>query len=79
MSYRGIARGHVIELEECLPFDDGQPVSVEVTARAPAERGTGAAVLEAVKAGPHVPSEDVEELMAVIRASKLPPSPPVEF
>jgi hypothetical protein len=35
MTYKGIARGKIIELEERLPYSEGQAVSVSVEALRP--------------------------------------------
>lgn len=32
MTYKGVAKGKIIELEEALPYSDGQAVSVSVEA-----------------------------------------------
>jgi hypothetical protein len=79
MSYLGTARGNLIELDEPLPFADGERVTVDVQGQPKPERSTGADVLRAVLASPPVSSDDVEELMQIIRAGKKPPGPPVEF
>jgi hypothetical protein len=71
--HKGIARGKVIELEDPLPYHDGQPVSVSVepleTEFAPS---SPAAILEALRRLPPVRWEDVDELERAIEASQLP-------
>jgi len=73
VSYKGIVKGKTIELEEPLPYPEGQPVSVSVeplVGRYP--RGSPAAILEAVRKPPHLTDEDVDELERAIEEGKLP-------
>jgi hypothetical protein len=35
MTYKGVAKGKIIELEEALPYSEGQAVSVSVEALRP--------------------------------------------
>ena len=80
MSYRGIARGNVIELDEPLPYPDGQTLVVEVEPGDKSEEaGSVAAILRAVNSPPFVSSEDVDELERVINETKLPPGKAFEF
>jgi hypothetical protein len=73
MSYRGIAKGKTIELEEPLPYAYGQPVKVLVE---PLEgqplKGSPAEMLRAVREPPHLSSEDVAALEQAIEEGKLP-------
>ena len=75
MTYRGVARGKTIELEEALPFVDGQPVSVSVELL-PVQPAAGSpeAVRHAMRQPPHLRPEDVDELEALIREGQLPVS-----
>jgi hypothetical protein len=73
--FKGIARGKMIELDEPLPFEDGQPIIVTVQPRPTTGlRGSPAALLEAVRRPPHVTAEDVDELEQAIREARLPVS-----
>ena len=72
MTYRGIAKGKTIELNESLPYRNGQEVAVSVepvTAR-PAQ-GSPAAVREAMHRPPHLSAGDVDELEKAIEQGKL--------
>lgn len=73
MTYRGIAKGTHIELEEPLPYADGQPVSVWVEPVAgPLQPGSPAAVRQVMHAPPHLPREDVAVFERAIAEAKLP-------
>jgi len=73
MTYRGVARGKPIELEEPLPFSEGQPVAVSVEPLTSSPlRGSPTAILQAMRQPPHVSPEDVDELERAIRESMLP-------
>ena len=78
--YKGIARGKVIELEDPLPYRDGQPVSVSVEPVATAfPPGSPAAILEALRRLPPARWEDVDELERAIEESQLPVTEPGLF
>lgn len=69
--YRGIVRGGlVVLLEQETPLNDGTEVVVTPVA-AP---GTGAAILAALEASPHVPTAWVDELEQMIAAGQRPSS-----
>ena len=73
MSYKGIAKGKIIELEERLPYPDGQPVSISVEPFV--ERvhpGSPVAVRRVMHEPPHLRWEDVDELERAIEEGKLP-------
>lgn len=73
MTYKGIAKGNTIELEEQLPFPEGQPVTVSVellTSQHPP--GSPATILEAISQLPHLDPEDVDALERAIEESRLP-------
>lgn len=73
MSYKGIARGKTIEMEESLPYPEGQPVSVVVEPLAEQlQVGSPAAIRQAMHEPPHLAWEDVDELERVIEEAKLP-------
>ena len=73
MKYRGLTKGKTIELEEPLPFPEGQSVRVSVEPW-PLQSSVGSpqAVLQAVRDVPHLRTFDVDELDAAIEGSKLP-------
>jgi len=73
MSYKGIARGKTIELEEPLPYPEGQPVSVlvEPLAEQP-QAGSPMAIRQVMHEPPHLKWEDVDELERAIEEGKLP-------
>jgi hypothetical protein len=72
MSYRGLAKGRTIELEEPLPFPNGQVVTVFVEAVVSGEPGTAQRILEATRFQPHLHAFDVDELEAAIENARLP-------
>ena len=72
MSYKGIAKGKMIELEESLPYTEGQPVHVEVTlVAAELQAGSPLAVRRAMHEPPHLTGEDVNELEHALEHAKL--------
>ena len=73
MNYKGIAKGQTIELEEPLPFPEGQPVSVQVEPlTGPLRAGSPLAIRQAMHELPHLNMEDVDELERAIEEAKLP-------
>jgi hypothetical protein len=73
MTMRGIARGRTIDLDESLPFPEGQTVRVTVEAIAPVDEcGSPAAVLAAMREPPFVSPEDVCALERAIQEGSLP-------
>ena len=73
MSYKGIAKGKTIELEEPLPYSDGQPVSVVVEPLAEqSQAGSPAAIRQVMHEPPHLAWEDVDELERAIEEARLP-------
>ena len=72
MSYKGIARGKLIELEEPLPYSEGQPVnvSVEPLTEQP-QTGSPATIRRVMYEPPHLKWEDVDELEQAIEEAKL--------
>ena len=74
MSYTGWIKGRTIELEEPLPYADGQVVKVSIETTVPVTRaGSPRAVLAATRQSPHLPPADVAALEAVMLDAKLPP------
>ncbi|MCL0075754.1 hypothetical protein M1O17_02605 [Dehalococcoidia bacterium] len=73
MTYKGIAKGKTIELDERLPYPEGQPVSISVEPfKGQVHAGSPAAIRQAVHEPPHLRWEDVDELERVIEEGKLP-------
>jgi hypothetical protein len=80
MIYTGKAKGRIIELEESLPFQDGELLRVEVEPLlVEPEPGSPEAVRKAMHEPPYVSAEDVDELERAIEAGRLPLSKPVRF
>lgn len=73
MTYRGVARGNTIELEESLPYMDGQTLEVQV-APLPTRMPDGSieAILRAMAEPPHLTDEDVDDLERAIEANRIP-------
>ena len=73
MTYKGVAKGKIIELEEPLPYAEGQAVSVSIE---PLHRefrpGSPPAILKAMRDLPRLDPKDVDELERVIAQGKLP-------
>ena len=73
MTYRGTAKGRTIELDERLPFPDGQRLSVSVEASGRnTSNGSTARILEILRSPPHLDPSDVDELEQAIHAGRLP-------
>ena len=73
MTYKGVAKGRIIELEEALPYSDGQAVSVSVEALHPdLQPGSVAAMLKVMRSLPDLNPDDVDELERLIRQGRLP-------
>ena len=73
MNYNGIAKGKTIELEELLPYPEGQPVRVQVEPLATRSKaGTPAAVQDAMHEPPHLTWVDVDDLEGAIEQGRLP-------
>ncbi len=73
MSFKGIARGKLIELDQSLPFSEGQRLNVSIEPLAH-ETGESQAqrILRVLREGPHVDPADVEAMMKVIEEARLP-------
>jgi hypothetical protein len=73
MTYKGVATGKIIELEEALPYSDGQAVSVSVEALHPdLQPGSAPAILKVMRCLPDLNPDDVDELERLIRQGRLP-------
>lgn len=73
MTYKGIAKGKIIELEEPLPYSEGQPVSVSVEPlEGHARAGSPAMIRRVMHEPPRLKWEDVDELERAIEEAKLP-------
>ena len=73
MTYRGVAKGKIIELEEALPYSDGQAVSVSLEALRPdLQPGSAPAILKVMRSLPDLNPDDVHELEQLIRQGRLP-------
>ncbi len=73
MTYKGVAKGKRIELEEALPYSDGQAVSVSVEALHPdLQPGSAPAILRVMRSLPDLNPDDVDELEQLIRKGRLP-------
>jgi len=73
MVYKGIARGKTVELEERLPYPEGQLVSVSVEPLGEdAAPGSPSAIRRVMREAPHLTGEDVLEMEKAIERGKLP-------
>ena len=73
MTYKGVAKGKIIELEEALPYSDGQAVSVSVEALHPdLQPGSAAVILKVMRSLPDLDPHDGDELEQLIEHGKLP-------
>ena len=80
MTYKGVAKGKIIELEEALPYSDGQAVSVSVEALHPdLQSGSAAAILKVMRSLPDLNPDDIDELERLIRQGRLPVRTQGEF
>lgn len=73
MTYKGVIKARAIQLDQPLPYPEGQTVkvSIEPVTMGPAP-GSPAAVREGMHRPPHVDPKDVDALEAVIERGKLP-------
>ncbi len=73
MIYKGVAKGKIIELEEPLPYHEGQLISVSVnTIAGQFCIGSPEAVRLVMHKLPHLKSEDVDELeQEIVTFTKL--------
>lgn len=72
MTYRGIARGRLIELEERLPYPEGQAIEVSVNAESCKPPDEFAVLIRrAMHAPPVLDNDVVDDLERVIREGRL--------
>ncbi len=72
MTYKGIVKGNIIELEESLPYPEGQRVSVSIEPLGGyLPPGSPAAIRQVMHEPPHLQEEDVEILERAIEEGKL--------
>ena len=73
MTYKGIAKGKMIELEQPLPYEEGQliTVSVEPVAGEPMV-GSPEAIRKAMHRPPHLEPEWVDLMEQAIEQGRLP-------
>ncbi len=80
MTYKGIAKGRIIELEEPLPYCEGQAVSVSIEPFRPEQpSGSPQAILKVLQSLPQMKIEDVDEMEQLIRQANLPVQMQGEF
>jgi hypothetical protein len=73
MTYKGVAKGKIIELEEPLPYAEGQPVDVSIEPlRRELDPGSPAVILKVMRNLPRIDPKDVDELERVIEQGRLP-------
>ena len=73
MIYKGVAKGKSIELEERLPYPEGQLVSISVEPlKGQPSPGAPEAIRRVMREPPHLKWEDVDELEQTIEEGKLP-------
>lgn len=72
MAYRGVVRGKTIELEEPLPYPEGQSVNVSVEPLSTPSPGSPAAIRQVMHESPHLTAADLDELERMIEEGKLP-------
>ena len=73
MTYKGLARGRIIELEEPLPYCDGQQVAVSVEPISFEQQpGTPLSILKVLKDLPDIGIEEVDEMERMIKQGSLP-------
>ena len=72
MTYKGLAKGRIIELEESLPYSEGQPVTVSVEVIHDEQPGSPGAILKVLQQLPDLPTADIDELERMIKQGRLP-------
>ncbi len=73
MTYKGLAKGKIIELEKSLPYCDGQPIAVSVEPIPPdLQPGSPQSILKVLQNLPAIPVEDVDEMEQSIKRGSLP-------
>lgn len=80
MTYKGLAKGRIIELEKPLPYCDGRPVTVSVQPfPLEPQLGSPQAILKVLQTMPNIAKESVDELENLIKQGSLPVRPQGEF
>ncbi len=73
MTYKGLVKGTSLELQEALPFPEGEVVNVSIE---PVDQRGGldgaSAIRNAMHDSPHLEPADVDELVRAIEEGKLP-------
>jgi hypothetical protein len=73
MTYKGLAKGRIIELERPLPYCDGQPVVVSVEPVSLEEQpGSPLSILKVLQDLPDIPIDAVDEMEQLIKRGSLP-------
>jgi hypothetical protein len=73
MTYKGLAKGKIIELEKPLPYCDGQPVSVSVEPVLQEQQpGSPRSILIVLQNLPDIAIGDVDEMEQLIKSGSLP-------
>lgn len=72
MSYRGIAKGTIIELENPLPYDQGQRLSISIEALQNEPTTSIDAILRVMREPPHLEAAAVGELERAIEEGNIP-------
>ena len=73
MTYTGVARGRTIELDEGVPYSDGQSVKIAIEPiPATVKNSTPHEVLAAVRSLPDIDLEDIAELERTIAFGMMP-------
>jgi len=73
MTYKGLAKGRIIELETPLPYCDGQPVAVSVEPVSLEQQpGSPRSILKVLQNLPDIAIGDVDEMEQLIERGSLP-------
>ena len=73
MTYKGLAKGRIIELEKPLPYCDGQPVAVSVELVPPElQPGSPRSILKVLQNLPDIAIDAVDEMEQLIKSGSLP-------
>ena len=73
MTYKGIVKGKTIELEDEVPYPEGQPVSVSLEPlEEKRELNLPGVIRQIMHEPPHLRWEDVDELERAIEEGKIP-------
>jgi len=80
MTYTGVVKGKIIELDEPLPYREGEIIKISIEPLDPKARpGSPAAVLAAMRALPDIDPTDIECLERAIARGRLPISSAAVF